>query len=354
MKTNLNAFILKFTEPLHISDAKAEYTSSERFIHSDTIYAAIMQVMASVGEKPDISDFAISSLYPCFIDIEKNESEFFFPALKYPRILDEKKDNIKELKKIKYLSKGLFEKQISENLNIINSDELIPVKIFGVNNKSALAKYNKKNIPEPINSGTSNRESNEKSDEKNFPELFISDIIPRVMVPRQEGDSEPFYFEKLYLNTKYWSLYLLATGNLEKLEKYLKMLGEFGIGSDKTYGYGKFELVASRITIDIKLPDNFSHYTNLSLFIPEDRNSFDIEQSYYTIIKRGGYITTYPYTTYRKRSVYAFEEGSVIKFNENLNDFVAGKIVDITPGIIINEHTVLRSGKSIFLPVNLN
>ncbi len=334
---NLSAFVLKFKEPLHISDSSAEYTFSERIIHSDTIYAAIMQVIALFGKQPDISDFAISSLFPCFILDEKNKNfEFFFPVLKLPKKIDENTRDIKKLKKIKYLSKELFEKQINGDVELFNSDEILAAKEFGLNKNSNLF----------------HDEKTGKIDEKKA-SLFYSEEVPRVMVPRQEGNSEPFYFEKLYLNTNYWSLYLLATGNIEKLENYLNILGEFGIGSDKTYGYGRFELIATKIPINFKLPDNNSHFANLSLFIPEDNISYDLDQSFFTITKRGGYITTYPYTTYRKKSVYFFEEGSLIKLNRKPDNFVAGKLVDVTPEIIQNEHTVLRCGKSIFIPVKI-
>jgi CRISPR/Cas system CSM-associated protein Csm4 (group 5 of RAMP superfamily) len=85
------------------------------------------------------------------------------------------------------------------------------------------------------------------------------------------------------------------------------------------------------------------------------------DDSRFELIRRGGWITTQPYMTYRKKSIQMFREGSVFSLPKTRavveNSFKAGKTVDLRPelpeGMKQVEHPVWRVGKSIFIPVNL-
>jgi len=75
----------------------------------------------------------------------------------------------------------------------------------------------------------------------------------------------------------------------------------------------------------------------------------------YQLIKRGGWITTEPYTTYRKKSVYMFAEGGIFKLNSDKNIETLGKTVNLKPEaeFLKIQHNIYRVGKSIFLPINI-
>ena len=62
-------FKLHFTAPLHISDPHDDLGNSQKVIHSDTLYAALMSCLAKRGESlPEDGDlgFTVSSLFPYF------------------------------------------------------------------------------------------------------------------------------------------------------------------------------------------------------------------------------------------------------------------------------------------------
>lgn len=61
---------LHFTTPLHLGDARDDYSISLRSISSDTMYAALTSCMAKLGKENDIKNgdlnCSISSLFPFY------------------------------------------------------------------------------------------------------------------------------------------------------------------------------------------------------------------------------------------------------------------------------------------------
>ena len=130
-----------------------------------------------------------------------------------------------------------------------------------------------------------------------------------------------------------------------------------GIGTDRNVGYGFFEYTADTLSID--LPKEANHQLSLSLFIPESREQLEMllnsECVAYDFVRRGGWITTYPYMTLRKNAIYGFVPGSVFHKDEGKAATVIGMIVDLKPETVDVEitHHVWRNGKAIMLPIEL-
>lgn len=329
----LTAFKLNFNSPIHLSDARSDYGSSNKMIHSDTFYAALISVLTLMGEegKADLG-CTISSLFPYTTDLEKGDTIYFFPK---PYIALDKFincDDIKKLKRIEWLDKDYF-------IELLN--------------------------------GEIDSEDNGNGIQKNFlckrkfdADFIISQVIPRVRVPRSsedgEGKTDIFYIEKLYYKENS-GLYFLAYGNTELLEKALNLLQYEGVGTDRNVGFGQFSF--EKITnFDLPIPNNTNGIVSLSLFNPEKEEDIkEMTASSYAaweIIKRGGWLTNQADLGKRKKSVYMFSEGSI--FSKGASQIeVLGKVdinlkPETTENFVAPEHPVWRNGRALFLPIKMN
>lgn len=317
---------LHFKTPLHLGDERDDYSISLKTIHSDTMYSALISSLAKMGNDiPQDGDlgFTISSLFPFYQENEESNANYFFPKpLKQtmPKLKDISK--AKDVKKVLWLDKYYFEKIIN-GTSLFEDDESI------------------------------NCIKDEYLTEANIEKDFISSqVFPRVTVSRSgQEDAKPFYMEKIFF-TDNSGLFFIAQGETDLLEKALNLLQHEGIGTDRNVGNGFFEYTTDEI--EINLPKDSVNIMSLSLFIPEDQQQlvkmFEGENVAYDFVRRGGWITTPPYNTYRKNAIYAFLPGSV--FN-NRSSETHGKIVDLKPEIehANFSHSIWRNGKAIFIPI---
>ncbi len=345
-----------FTAPVHIGSVRADYDSSQKRMHSDTLYAAIMQAWNILGQTGLINEhpnFTLSSLFPFQqMTKDKDEALYFFPkpvnALQPTEYRTHKK-----LKKIQYLEQKVFKKYLQ---------------------------IGEKAFMDWLNTETNhfeNRESTEKCikatycfDTSNtFNEQFMqSKVYPRVYVPRQGErndkneavtDTEIYYIERLFFNGNS-GLFCLAEFKDETTMKNvvgaLRYLGDEGIGTDRNVGNGSFVVDCEEFNdFDDLTAVNSDYRLNLSLYCPESQSVLtgmmptNDAHIAYQLQKRSGWITDSSYLTYRKQAVYMFGEGSIFKTNVA----TAGKTVNLrpknTPKTI--KHPIYRVGKSLFLPI---
>lgn len=332
MKNKFKVYKLHFTTPLHIGDERADYGVSLKSFHSDAMYAALTSCLAKVGKKiPDHGDmgFTISSLFPFYQNEKENTNAvYFFPKLlnqQLPKLEDISK--AKKIKKVSWLDTSYFEKLIN-GVSLFEND----------------------------------------SDEKRINDTFLtavdiesgfisSQVSQRVKVSRDfSKDAEPFYMDRLYFKGKS-GLFFIADGDTKLLDIALDILQHEGIGTDRNVGNGYFEFKTDEIELD--LPKS-SVVASLSMFCPENKeqleNMIDNEKVAYDFIKRGGWITTSPFNSYRKKTIQMFTPASVFKHEEEIsNPIVLGKIVDLNPNLSFEDidHPIWRSGRSIFIPVKL-
>lgn len=330
---------LHFTAPLHISDQHEDLGNSQKFIQSDTLYAALMSCLAKKGENlPEDGDlgFTVSSLFP-FFQKEKNSAPVYF----LPIPMQSKQANLadvtkaKKVKKVQWIDSNLYSSVLSGESLFDGADSYLPyIK------ESYLTTYE---LPEDINS---NRE------------FVRSEVSQRVTLKSRTGeeDAKPFYVDKILFRYQA-GLYFIAEGDTARLEKALSLLSMEGIGTDRNVGYGFFEYTVDTISID--LPKDANHQLSLSLFIPESKEQLvslmNSEQVAYDFVRRGGWITTYPYMTLRKNAIYGFLPGSVFHKDEGKPATVIGKNVDLKPETTDVEiaHHIWRNGKTIMLPISL-
>jgi CRISPR-associated protein Csm4 len=324
---------LKFVSPLHLSKGKLGLDVSFEILHSDTLKSALFAcaielyseaVVLNGGDGKDFFEsFTISSAFPYV-----NE-DLFFPKPEWlPNTFEEtirtKEIDRKKVKKIRYFSQKYYQNLLNGNL-ILEKDKV--------------AKYY---ADTPL--------------VENQP--FKSETVQRVSVSRTfEDDGKTFYTERLFFYEGCGLFFLIQfhdASKREMIEAALRLMGDNGIGSDKSAGNGQFEFNAFE-TLTLELPKDAAFQTNLSLYCPDYEEVKDekfLNNSAYSLAKRGGYLANprdFNHSTLRKKSILMFTEGSVFPKNRALT----GKIVDLSPENENIGHSVWRDGRALFLPYHL-
>ena len=330
---------LHFTAPLHISDQHDDLGNSQKVIQSDTLYAALISCLAKKGENlPEDGElgFTVSSLFPYFQKDKESVPVYFLPIpmqSKQANLTDVTK--AKTVKKVQWIDSNLYSSILSGESLFEGTDSYIPY-IQG----NYMTTYE---LPEDINGSK---------------EFVRSEVSQRVTLMSRTGeeDAKPFYVDKVLFRYDA-GLYFIVEGDTALLEKALHLLSMEGIGTDRNVGYGFFEYTADTLSID--LPKDANHQLSLSLFVPESKEQLEklmnSECVAYEFVRRGGWITTYPYMTLRKNAIYGFLPGSVFHKDEGKASTVIGKIVDLKPENVDVEisHHIWRNGKAIMLPIIL-
>ena len=320
---------LKNLSPIHIGMGRESHDFSNAVLHSDAITAALAAMKAQRGEKEFIYDFMqsfkMSSAFPFFKD------ELFFPTpmgrLNVSIKGKEEHQYRKSLKKAKYASFPIWKKLIKgERLEL----EEWQLKEGFITNNAGQKDMN----------------------------ICQTQVNERVGVPRDNtDDSEPFFFEWNYFNQDA-GLFVMtdATGAvLQETYELFEMLGQQGIGTDKSVGGGKFDVEIGD-TISFEPTKGAKAQMLLSLYIPteEELARINLEESSYQLVLRGGFIAGSSHEQFkhlRKKSVYMMEVGSVFYTSEPIE----GKIVNLRPEWNDEKlHPVYRSGKALSIPIKID
>lgn len=151
--------------------------------------------------------------------------------------------------------------------------------------------------------------------------------------------------------------FILETTNdiKTKFDVIIEDLGHEGIGGKRSSGYGKFNLrekgfalgkYESDIELNKLLNDKSSYYMSLSTITPtlSDIESIDIDNSYYSILKRSGFVYSDNYTNnhVKKCDLFMFDHGSC--FNNKLT----GDLIDVAFDKV-GKHPVYRYGLGMWI-----
>lgn len=315
---------LRFTSPLHLSRGREQYDESARMLHSDTLAAALFTAARQLGAtEPEalamLDALRLSSAFPFWGE------EYFFPKPMLPlpfKIKDvpEEKQG-KPFKKIRFLGKSWFEKVLNGEEATIDAKKHLAEAAF-------LSDY-------PLQT------------------VLKTDVTQRVTIPPDyTSDAKPFYTERLYFGAQA-GLYVLVqwhdAGAKDLFRRAFRLLGDLGIGTDRSVGNGFFEPVFG--PLELRTPATATHQCALGLYLPAEGelSNDDLEASTWGLTKRGGYLAGAPdpdHITLRKRSVFMFEAGSVFP-----NKPLSGKRVDLKPEWPDLKYEVWREGRPVFVPI---
>lgn len=341
-KRNFDIVRFHFETPLHIGNERSDYSTGSAFLHSDALYAAICHAWAKIGHPEWIpagesahTVLSVSSLFP-YIDYPEGSS-YFLPR---PYLLFNKKEEDtqlstsvrKSLKKVQWVDIPVFEALAG------GAPPDIHQTFFDQGFQSV------KPLPSAPMGGNI--------------QPFSAQVVPRAAVSRTgETDTVIYYISRYYFHPDAGLYAFIQTSTPDvrsRLITALELLQEEGLGTDRNVGNGKFRYSFSSVSID--LPEQADYGMNLGMYCPADKSEWlqfsemneAIPRSGYTIVRRGGWLSE-PHNTWRKRSVYMVQPGSIL-FTRGMD--IAGKVVNLEPvGEGINTgHQVWRNGRSIFLP----
>ncbi len=329
---------LHFTAPLHIGDQHEDDGNSLRTVQSDTLYAALTACLAKTGEKiPADGDlgFTVSSLFPYYQRTADDKPVYFLPMPLQARQAELTDVTMaKKVKRVQWVDSELMSTVLNGNALFDGTDEY-----FSAIQESYLTTTQ---LPEDANGSK---------------EFMKSEVSQRVTLNSRTGeeDAKPYYVDKIVFR-HHAGFYFISEGNTELLDKALSILSAEGIGTDRNVGFGYFEYTTDHITIE--QPEDADHQMALSLLIPESKDQLTMlmnsELVAYDFARRGGWITTYPFTTLRKNVIYGFLPGSVFH-KETETCHPIGKIADLRPevGDMTPDHPIWRCGRTIMLPIKL-
>lgn len=338
MKTYL--YRLRFKGPVHFGTTGIGLENTLERLSSDSLTSALINALSVMGTAEKVVSamiggtppFLLSSLLP-FGPVQNGSGIVYaLPRpLSKPPVADESilRDLGKELKRIKYLIPADFGAWIGDSP--LSFDEAKAM----VDRSQHLGK--------PWNSQTRSG-------------WWAIDLRPRVALDRLSQNSSIWHCGALHFQ-KDAGLFGLAriTGETWKndLISAFKLLGELGLGGERTYGMGSFNFSGFEPlgeTLISAQQGNSKKYVLLSNFFPADDERQVLKENLvaWDLCESRGYVVSGRMaTTLKRKRVRMITEGSVLKMP------LRGKMVDVTPnhsetlGVI---HRVYRSGLAFTLP----
>ncbi len=337
----IRLFHLKPLSPFHLGEATGAMERVSEVIHSDTLFSGLCHAWLRLYGRKSLESFLralkddggllkLSSAFP----YRKNESGEIAYYLPWP-----------------LGSASIFQ---FEDHKVVKRIPFIPVEFF--------EKFFTNGIAEAFSGKTYPRIQIPRADEKLLIEeakklkegIWIETRISTALC-RRSMSAVPYYVSVLRFKTERktqgseWGLYILAEGNeawIEKLPGALRLLGDMGVGGERSIGCGVFEIEHGDFTRLEKLIDRQAdYYMSISLVFPAREEREKLERSRINFLERKGWIESpeMPFA-FRKKRILMIKEGSVLAYP------VKGSLIDVSPDGWPG-HKVYRYGVGFYLPV---
>lgn len=350
-----------FGKPLIDSDTSL--TDTDKYLHSDVLFAALVSNLATVKDSNEVSDFVkafeegkmkISSAFYCL----ENADDSFTLLLPKPADVVNKidindYDKIKQFKKIQFVSHDLISKDISEWIidgNVAFSKPVLEKLQLKHRNQNEKAK-----VPEIFGEYSDGNENRFRLFSKGLNtqvgirsvknETIIIDSKEEDIIvskgPYQVSYIQIADLSALKLKVHFYFAYEISDSQYEyNFELAVKLLEYNGVGGERSSGYGKIEKIDSLN----KIPELFmssekcNRYLSLSKIIPQNEQELKKIEAYTHCI-RGGRQT---HDLGLLKSIRMINEGAI------LTHPIEGNIVDISPD---SSKKYFRSGKALLIPI---
>ncbi|HXK70757.1 MAG TPA: type III-A CRISPR-associated RAMP protein Csm4 [Caldisericia bacterium] len=323
---DIYVFKLKFNGATHFGDTGIELENVNERINSDTLFSALVNTVNILYGSEKASEFANSFLQnPPFVISSLfiyRENTFYFPKpLTDDHLAEEfKKDLGKELKKISWLSQDMFLKWISGKKLEAKDIELI------------------------------------KNNNRNYKNSYTIEIRPRVSIDRNTNSTNLYHCGYVYFKKDAGLFGFVAFKDQKMIDFFKNLLtdlGNIGLGGEKTYGSGFFDVIDfSKINntfLDI-FNTQTSQYVLLSLYHPskDELDAFKEDLIAYDLLRKKGWISSGRHALPVKRKSAGFIiEGSVLRFKPT------GCLINVTPDTYPNnflKHSVYKYGYAFTAP----
>lgn len=356
----MRVYKLKPKAHFHLGEKETILEKTSNYIHSDTLFSAICNAYRLLYGNEELAEilklfedreppFLISSTFayageiltfplPLSINWDNYADDEVIEGLNAERKGKEKIDKfilLKRLKRVKFVSEKIFWNVIEEESRIkdyINDKNIIQGILFDNEEIKRL------------------RERFDVKENKGI-KIFGKKEVPRVAIDRKTNASSIYHFGEVSF-AKDCGLYFLMDSRMKEYEKKveaaIRVLGDEGIGGDRTYGKGLFKADFEEMEMNTKPGD---HFVTLSLYYPmkEEISMLRDGNGHYELINRGGWIYSLEAKNLRRRTVRMFSEGSVFK---SANTDLYGGLADVKPEEF-TEHEVYRYGYAFAVPVEV-
>jgi CRISPR-associated protein Csm4 len=350
-------YCLQPRSPFHFGERGVGMEEASVILHSDTVFSALCITLQELGVTPETlldlfpvhyfeqgksprliprtPPFRLSSGFPyCETPASDSTSQRIFlfpkPYLRLNvRFSTDDPHQSKSFKRIQFISKPLFEDCIAGKELVFNPDHLIQGKRVWIT-------------------------ANEKQ-KLNTDRLWVQETQPHVAVDRFSSASQVYGVGQVRF-TSQSGLFLLVNYSDETwrpvVEKALRVLGDSGIGGERSSGKGQFHLdIVNEFTLST--PDTSCNaFTTLSLYWPTSEERTLLKNASYGFLMRHGWIGVPGGMNLRRRGVRMLTEGSVFSQQPS------GALVDVKPldpeGVPNVKHSVWRYGLAYSLPCRQN
>lgn len=342
-------FKLHFKTPIHFGKHGIALEETSQTLGSDSLTSALINAWALHGKADEaikaLRDkspaFILSSLYPFGPDpTASNKITFAFPRpmispqVKNREILAEHGKRVKKICWVQFndLMQWLNGKEYE-------ADELEEMLI-------RCESLNTQVTPENENG------------------WWIRDIRPRVAIDRNSANSSIWRCGTVVFNHNkknkevnaglFGLVKIMDNSWKSRIKEAFMILGEMGLGGEKTYGLGTFDFKGFAPAQDIlgnKIHnEQGQRFILLSRYVPQRSELDNFKNSFeaWDIIESKGYIVSGRLaTTLKRKNVRMIVEGSVSKTS------FTGQLIDVTPDYhptIELSHRIFRSGLGFWLP----
>lgn len=353
----ITRLLLEFNTPFHFGKRGVGLNETEITLPADTLFSAFCHAYALIKGAEELQ--ALLNRFPVYDQPTSKTPPFRITSLMLtvngidllPMPLLHPKLNInvvvfrKQIKDIEWVSRSVFQtivsgQDLSENGEVLDLRTRTPYTIQDGAIWVTGDEYDQ------LNGETTN--------------LWKVDMRPRVTVDRVSAASTAFSSGGVYFaNTEEIKVSLYALIRWEAADALVQqavkqaftVLGQSGIGGERSYGYGQFHPVFTDIQDDLGVA-NGAYFTTLSPYLPQPTERIVFaEPARYAIILRRGWMSLPGYSNLRRPTVRMVDTGAVLHQPKDGN--VVGALADATPNILRDQTaiTIYRYGLAWPVPV---
>jgi len=321
------AYHFHFQSPLHLGRSGIGLEVTAVSVPADTLFSAICQawstfygvesLQAFLGEYMQESaelPFALTSGFPFAGEVR------FYP--KPGRNIGCADKDRKKVKQIQFVSAKRFQQMVDNESIEFSADEL-------------------------VNGGTVWIHSDERPQLQAClgpaQNIWETDVRPRVTIDRQTSSSEIWHqgYVKFNQGCGLWFGARFRDDTVQaKIETLLRVLGDTGIGGERTTGCGFFSMESKPLAVP-EARTEADQFVTLAPICPRDPNELQhLTQGKvnYTLEQRAGWTSSLEVRDRRRKRIWLFADGSVLNWKHG----TIGRLVDLTPDSF--PHPIYRYG----------
>lgn len=316
------AYFLRFRSPLHIGERGVGLEETHHHVPADTLFGALCTAWrwlygASSLQNDLLAPF-VSAPKPPFV--LTSAFPFAGEVLFYPKPLGQwrgvsvQSAQEKSLKRVQWVSQSILERWLNGESLEFTSQHCIAGGTAWVTPDEA----------RHLQSFT--------DDETGEVVLWRSSVVPRVTLDRVTSASQIWFFGQVAFvsGAGLWCAIRYADESLRvRVEACLRVLGDSGLGGERSAGLGLFEVESAR-TVTLPGSASASYCMTLSPFCPTEQQLADLidDRLAYDVLARRGWVGSLEGGSLRRKLVYMLTEGSVFRCDP---ETPLGRLVDVTP-----------------------